>query len=140
MMTITWRIAPGEADPVTLNTELGAALNPRTWIGRHNAAQLVVDYDDATIQAAEVTAVLTAHLANKAARDAAAAAQAARLQQDAADAATVKGDAALNQFMNMSPADIDAWFAANVTTLAQARTALVLMAKLLNIACRKALR
>ncbi len=145
MRTVSWRIAFGEADPFILNDELRAALGlviPPRWAARHNAAELIVDLFDDSIQSSAVTAVFAAHVdpAAIAARAQAKADLAARLAQDETERLQVKGNAALNTFMNMSPADIDAWMTANVTTLAQARTALTMMAKLLNVACRRQLR
>lgn len=56
------------------------------------------------------------------------------------DAAAVKSDNALKALVNMSPSQIDAWAAANITNLAEARSALVKLAKIVSILGRRVLK
>jgi hypothetical protein len=57
-----------------------------------------------------------------------------------ADLATLKGNNVLMNFLSMTPAQIDAWVAANVTNLAEARNALALLAKIVNLGLRRVTR
>ena len=73
----------------------------------------------------------------KAARDAALAAVLAAAQKEQADIAAAKTYAKLNALKNMTPAEIQTWTAANVTTLAQARDALTTLAIAVSILARR---
>jgi|GEM_PF-5605299 hypothetical protein len=68
--------------------------------------------------------------------------EAARLAAHAAlkaDLSTLRADAALKALMRSSPAQIDAWVAANVTDLASARNAIRLLARAVSVVARNVL-
>lgn len=67
-----------------------------------------------------------------------AAAAAARAALDA-DVATLRGDNALKALMRSTPAQIDAWTAANITDLASARNAIRLLARAVSVLARNVL-
>jgi hypothetical protein len=54
----------------------------------------------------------------------------------AADTATLKADNAMRNLMKATPAQIDAWVAANVTDLASARNAIRLLARAVSVIAR----
>lgn len=63
-----------------------------------------------------------------------------RAATDEAERAALKLNNQLMTFVNMTPAQIDAWCDANVTSLATARDALKLLAKIVNVAIRRQIR
>lgn len=64
----------------------------------------------------------------------------AQAAQDAQDKADAKADAQLKALLDMTPAQIDAWMASNVTTIAQARVVLARLAKAVAVIARRELR
>jgi hypothetical protein len=70
----------------------------------------------------------------------AAAAAAALAAQDTADALAVKANNAVKTFVNMTPAQVDAYIAANVTNIATAVNMLQLLAKAVLILARNQYR
>jgi hypothetical protein len=75
--------------------------------------------------------------AEKDARDAANAAAAALAQKEHDDLTAAKTYAKLNALKNMTPAEIQAWTAANVTTVAQCRDAVTTLAIAVSILARR---
>ena len=64
-------------------------------------------------------------------------AAAAKIARDAADAGAAKVDAKLNALAAMTPAQVRAWVAANVTNLADAKDVLSTLAVAVSIIARK---
>lgn len=60
--------------------------------------------------------------------------------QDDADKATLKSIPQAVQLAQMTPAQIDAWLAANVTDLPSARNALGILAKIVSVGLRNVVR
>jgi hypothetical protein len=71
------------------------------------------------------------------AKTAAEAAQLAIVQKNESDAANAKTYAKLTALKNMSPAEIQTWATANITTLAQAKDALTTLAIAVSILARR---
>lgn len=67
-------------------------------------------------------------------------ARAAEAAADDTDTATVRGDAQVRSLMMMTPAQIEAWGAANIGNLAQARAAIIVLAKAVSMLARRVLR
>jgi membrane glycosyltransferase len=61
-------------------------------------------------------------------------------QKDLDDHAAVKGDNQLQTFVQMTPAQVDAWINANVNSLADAKTALKMLAKIVLVTARRSMR
>ena len=72
--------------------------------------------------------------------DAAGQARTARREADLAEQQALKGNNALMTFVDMTPAQIDSWVAANVNNLAEAKDALAMLAKIVNVAIRRLVR
>ena len=64
----------------------------------------------------------------------------ARVAADEIERANLKESGPLMAFVNMTPAEIAAWITANVNNLADAKLALALLAKIVNVAVRKFVR
>ena len=63
-----------------------------------------------------------------------------RADEDTALKSSARADAFLQQFVNMTPAQVDAWIDANVTTVAQARVLFKKMALMLLLLARERYR
>lgn len=57
--------------------------------------------------------------------------------QNVADAAAAKADSKLNAIANMTPAQVRAWIAANVSNLADAKDALATLAVAVSVLARR---
>lgn len=91
-------------------------------------------FGDPLPDSVEITgAALATFLANAAAAEAA-----AKIKADAlsADVDTLRADGALKTLIRMTPAQIDAWCAANITDLASARNAIRLLARAVSVIAR----
>lgn len=71
------------------------------------------------------------------AAQAAAAAAEAELARLETEKAQVKGDAPIKALVNMTPEEIETWFATNVTDLSSARDAMIKMTKVLAVLARR---
>lgn len=63
-----------------------------------------------------------------------------RVGVDEVERQSVKSNTALITFINMTPTQIDSWVDTNVNSLSDARIALKLLAKILNVAVRRTIR
>jgi hypothetical protein len=63
----------------------------------------------------------------------------AELAEQAAIKASLRSDAAVRALASRSPAQVDAWIDANVTTLAEARSVLKILARILALLARQTL-
>jgi hypothetical protein len=64
----------------------------------------------------------------------------ARIADEDAAKTAAKADAFVQQFVDMTPAQVSAWFDANVTDLASARTAMKRMALMLLLLAKREFR
>lgn len=110
----------------TITQELpGTATQPQVaaWLSAHCQGPAV----PTAAQVVAAKAVLEADIV----------AQQAKAQQDEQDRSDIKGDNAIKVLLDLTPAQIDAWLAANVSTIADARVVLSRVIKVLVLLARR---
>lgn len=128
-MNITQALQQGQQlRPAKLNDAIRAVVT-KEWVGRHDAATVIIDCDP--VDEAAIRSAIASHLAT----DWAAQEEAERVRLAAVDDA-IKQDNVIQQIAKMTAAEYDAWWAANVTTAAQAITVLK---RVVRVLCRKLL-
>ena len=137
-MNLTFRAPPDQPayriDAAALNNELATALGGwgNGWTASHNASEAIVTLPDTASQATIdlVNTTIAAHVANTAARESAkAAAEVRKTAINGNLAAFAYGGKTLVELKAMDVATFDAWWVANVTTIAQASAVLKMLTR-----------